>query len=311
LEHGITTVRDCGSGYGTSLKKAVEMGFIKGSRVISSGSDWICQTAGHVDYPFFGLDPKLGLSSKADGVDEVIKKTREVIRSGADMIKVFGSYGSASQIGTEDFVNFKNYTLPELKAIVEEAHSVRKTVAIHCHCAEGIRNAIEAGVNTIEHGSFLKDLSDEEINKMKSKNIFLIPTITRSIKGIQSPAMDDFWKAKAKIMLNSKIESMKKAYQYGVKIAAGTDWYGYGENMYEIETYVDNGMTSIDAIMTATKNAAEAIQRSDLGTIEEKKISDIIIVDGNPLDNISLLQDKNKILTVIKDGIIEKNQLND
>jgi imidazolonepropionase-like amidohydrolase len=312
LENGYTTVRimhgnlleqDPRGRVLVSLRTAIERGVIRGPRIFVPGL--LKQTAGHVDLYVPKTWPR-GPYSTADGVNEVRKLTRQCLREGVDWIKILGTTGG----GSGSWLNHpkhRNYTLEELNVIVEEAHALGTRVATHSHGGIGLFNAIVAGADTIEHGMFLNE-EKEGMKLMVEKGQFLIPTLTTLLhpdgylaRGERGEIPKDTYE-KTLWMSENGIESFKAAYKAGVKIAAGTD-FRHTDSAYELMLYVKFGMSPMEAIQTATRNAAEALGRSnDIGTIEAGKSADIIVVDGNPLENIEILQNQEKIKYVIKEG---------
>jgi len=310
LEAGFTTVRDLGMANVMSadvmwaakpmvtLRKAIEQELLPGPRIVVAGP--FCMSAGHFDMSASRYE---NFRNPPDGVWEVRKRVRELAREHVDLIKIASGGGTA---GEGEEIWWRNYTIDELKAIVDEAHALGKKVASHAYTADTVKNALRAGVDTIEHGSFL---DDEAIEMLIEQNAFLVPTLTT----YHITEKSEYMRRKKEEVKKGVAENFKKAHKAGVKIAAGTDIYLqehpdpiYGDNAYELELMVRYGMSEMESIMAATKNAAEALGREDeLGTIEKGKLADIIIVDGDPLEDIRILQNKENILKVIKDGKIE------
>ncbi|MGP4072095.1 amidohydrolase family protein [Piscibacillus sp. B03] len=316
LNAGITTVRDA-LGTDLGVKKAVEDGLIKGPRMQLS-INALTITGGHGDGTQLNGDVLDILPSghrgmpdgRCDGVAEVRKKTREMLRAGAEVIKVHATGGVLSPT---DHPEFTQFSLDELKAIVEEG-KFRKGVKVMAHAqgAEGIKNAVRAGIHSIEHGIFI---DDEAIELMLENGTYLVPTLlapvsvleTADEKGMPQSAVD-----KSKEVIEQHRASFTKAYNAGVKIAMGTDAgvMKHGTNLRELGLMVDAGMTPMDAIVATTKTASECLGWEDrIGTVEEGKLADLIIVNGNPLDDIYSLADNNLIQYVLKDGQVEKDLL--
>lgn len=316
LNAGITTVRDA-LGTDLGVKKAVEDGLIKGPRMQLS-INALTITGGHGDGTQLNGDVLDILPSghrgmpdgRCDGVAEVRKKTREMLRAGAEVIKVHATGGVLSPT---DHPEFTQFSLDELKAIVEEG-KFRKGVKVMAHAqgAEGIKNAVRAGIHSIEHGIFI---DDEAIELMLENGTYLVPTLlapvsvleTADEKGMPQSAVD-----KSKEVIEQHRASFTKAYNAGVKIAMGTDAgvMKHGTNLRELGLMVDAGMTPMDAIVATTKTASECLGWEDrIGTVEEGKLADLIIVNGNPLDDIYSLADNNQIQYVLKDGQVEKDLL--
>ncbi len=287
-----------------SLRTAIERGVLKGCRLFVAG---VCtSTAGHLD--LIRPSPLRMPEMTADGVDEVRKQTRICLREEVDWIKTTSTGGMAGSMHNQP--SNRNYTVDELKVIVDEAHAMQKKVASHSQGIVGCRNAIEAGVDTLEHAVHLDDELIEEILK---KDLTITITVgggyRREVLGETTshylPKLID-----GRPSREVGKESRRKAMEAGVNIAFGTDCghlFPPGKNAYGLEICVrDLSMSPMDAILTATKNSAKTLGRlNDLGTIEKGKIADMIIIDGNPLKNIKVLQDLNRIKVVIKEGKIE------
>jgi imidazolonepropionase-like amidohydrolase len=305
LEAGFTTLRDAGGpAVLVSLRDAIKLGLVSGPRLLTSGV--ISMTAGHGDAAMGKAHWPASLQATADGVDEVRKRVREHVRTGFDWIKIFTSGGVLSE-GDESW--WRNYTLEEINAITDEAHALGKRVAAHAHGTEGIKNAIKGGVDTIEHGIYL---DEEVLEMMLEKQLFLVATMTIGrafLNRAGEAGLPDLAIRKGHMVMEVVMENMAKAYAAGVRIALGTDCSGNlaraGENAMELELMTEIGMSPMEAIVAATKNAAEAIGLGDtIGTLELGKKADLIVVDGDPLKDIQILQDKEKILMVIKEGRI-------
>lgn len=313
LHAGITSVRDA-LGTDLGVKKAVEEGLISGPRLQLS-INALTITGGHGDgYTVSGRDMDLlpsgypGMpSGKCDGVEEVRKKTREMLRAGAEVIKVHATGGVLS---ATDHPEFTQFSQAELEAIVEEG-KFRKGVKVMAHAqgAEGIKNAVRAGIHSIEHGIFL---DDEAIEMMLEKGTFLVPTLLAPVAVLETAketGMPDTAVQQSKEVIEIHKASIAKAHKAGVKIAMGTDAgvMKHGTNLRELGLMTEAGMTPMEAIVASTKTAAECLGWEDkVGTIEEGKLADIIIVNGNPLEDIYSLANNNNIKTVIKNGKIEK-----
>ena len=302
LMAGFTTVRNVGAGgfADVSLMKAIDAGLIQGPRIIPAGHA-IGITGGHCDATGWApgvleLGPKEGV---ADGVDQVVAAARYQIKHGAKVIKVCATAGVFSYDAT---LGAQQLSDAELRAVVEEANRHGLKVAAHAHGTEGINAAIRAGVASIEHGSML---DDEAIRLMKEKGTYLVPTaylLTQfKFEGIPAPIA-----AKARQAIPLAQESHRKAIAAGVKIAFGTDAavYPHGDNGREFAVYVGYGMKPIDAIRTATVNAADLLGVVDRGVIARGKLADLIAVPGNPLQDVKVLE---KVVWVMKGGVVYKD----
>jgi len=308
LEAGFTTVRDVGAGefVDVALKKAINAGKIVGPRLFVAGHG-LSATGGHGDLS--GFSPYLSsstFSGVVDGVDEIRKKIRWNIKYGADHIKFTATAGVLSE---EESVGAPQFSMEEMKAIVEEAKMWGRKVAAHAHGAEGIKMAVQAGVASIEHGSML---DDEGIALMKKFGTYLVPTV------FAGDAVEKFGKQyglpeklleKARAINAKKRESYRKAIQAGVKIAFGTDAgvFPHGMNGIEFRLLVELGMTPMQAIQSATITAAELLGHSnELGSLQPGKYADLVAVTADPLRDISVLE---RVQFVMKGGVVYKNEL--
>ena len=304
LEAGFTTVRNVGArGYtDIALRDAVNEGLVPGPRIIASGPA-LSITGGHCDENLLPYEWHAKSDGAADGVEGVQHKVREIIKYGADVIKVCATGGVLSK---GDDPQASQYTLEELKAIVADAHRLGRKVAAHAHGAQGIIWATEAGVDSIEHGSYI---NDEGIKLMKEHGTYLVPTqyladwMRENAARIGLPAM---YAEKMKNVTTVSRENVARAMRAGVKIAFGTDAavYPHGLNAHEFAVYVQMGMTPLQAIQSATVNAADLLGWSDrVGTIDPGKFADIVAVEGDPLKDITLLQHP---AMVMKGGVVYK-----
>jgi imidazolonepropionase-like amidohydrolase len=290
LEAGFTTVRNVGaSGYtDIALRDAINEGMVPGPRIMASGPA-LSITGGHCDQNLLPYEWHAKSDGAADGVEGVQHKVREIIKYGADVIKVCATGGVLSK---GDDPRASQYTLEEMKAIVADAHRLGRKVAAHAHGAQGIAWASEAGVDSIEHGSYIDDAG---IAMMKKNGTYLVPTLyladwmRENAARIGLPAM---YATKMKDVTAVSRQNIKKAFNAGVKIAFGTDAavYPHGLNAHEFAVYVQIGMTPLQAIQTATVNAADLLGWSKIGSIENGNFADIIAVSGDPLKDVTLLQ---------------------
>lgn len=306
LEAGFTTVRNVGASdyVDVGLRNAIEQGFVAGPRMLVATHS-LGSTGGHADENGFRPDIFDHEPDWRDGIitgaDQARAAVRYAVKYGADVIKVCATGGVLSE---GDAVGVQQLSDEELRAIVEEAARAGRKVAAHAHGTEGIKAAVRAGVASIEHGSML---DAEAIRLMKQRGTFLVPTLlagatvmARAEKG-QMPA----WAvAKARVVAPLMHVSFKAAYAAGVKIAFGTDSgvSPHGQNGDEFVLMVKDGMKPMDAIVAATRNAAELLGReADLGTITAGKRADLVVVDGDPLADIGILRHP---LLVVKDGAV-------
>jgi len=290
LEAGFTTVRNVGaSGYtDIALRDAVNEGMVPGPRIMASGPA-LSITGGHCDQNLLPYEWHAKSDGAADGVEGVQHKVREIIKYGADVIKVCATGGVLSK---GDDPRASQYTLEEMKAIVADAHRLGRKVAAHAHGAQGIAWASEAGVDSIEHGSYIDDAG---IAMMKKNGTYLVPTqylsdwMRENAVKIGLPPM---YATKMKEVTAVSRQNIKKAFNAGVKIAFGTDAavYPHGLNAHEFAVYVQIGMTPLQAIQTATINAADLLGWSKVGAVETGSFADIIAVAGDPLKDVTLLQ---------------------
>ena len=313
IEAGFTTVRDVGSRITNThdfpdvgLRNAINRGLIAGPRMLVA-THGIGASGGHFD-PFggfrdmlFGREPDW-TDGIADSPDEIRKAVRHEVKNGADVIKAAVSGGVLS---LADEVDVPQLTPGEMAALVDESHRLRKKVAVHCHGDQAGREAIEAGVDSIEHGSFLKP---ETLALMKTKGTFLTPTLLASeyIKGKlgQYPANVQ---AKAMAAYDARSEMFRNALKIGVKISFGTDAavFPHGQNAKEFKLMTDLGMSPIDALKSATANDAELLGVSQkLGTLEKGKLADVIAMPGDPTQDITATE---RVSFVMKEGKIIRN----
>jgi imidazolonepropionase-like amidohydrolase len=304
LRIGITTVRDAG-GADLGIKQAVEDGLIRGPRMqISLGM--ISQTGGHGDgWMPSGINLRLDSypgvpSTLVDGADEMRVKVRELVRMGADVIKVAVSGGVLSP---RDKPTHAHFRLEELKVLVEEASAAGIWVMAHAQATPGIKNAIRAGIRSIDHGIYL---DDEAIEMMLARGTWLVPTLVAPLGVIDAAAagaaIPEASVRKAHEVAEIHRASFAKAVEAGVKVAMGTDSgvTPHGNNLRELELMVEGGMTPMQAIVATTRTAAELMGLEDeLGTLEPGKRADLVVVDGDPLE-ISGLRDR--IEAVYQDG---------
>jgi imidazolonepropionase-like amidohydrolase len=306
LEAGFTTVRNVGAhGYSdVALRDAINAGDVPGPRMLVSGPA-LSITGGHCDNNLLPYEYHATGSGTADGVENVQHKTREIIKYGADLIKVCATGGVMSK---GDDPNAAQYTLEEMKAIVADAHRLGRKVAAHAHGAQGVIWASEAGVDSVEHGHLMNDAA---IATLKKNGTYLVPTlylVDWQRENAAKANLPDYVKQKMEMVMAAGKANIKKAIVAGVKIGLGTDAavYPHGLNAHELEAYVALGMSPLQAIQSATINDAELLGWSDkVGTIEPGKWADIIAVDGDPLQDVTTLQ---HVKFVMKGGESAKNE---
>ena len=308
---GVTSIRDCGSA-DLSFKLAQQRKLFVAPKVYLSITPLV-MTGGHFDlllpsgfdmeiiYPGF---PK----GRCDGVEEVLKKTREVKRAGADFIKVMASGGVLT---TNTSPEFSQFNKKELKPIVNEAKVNDMKVSAHCHSLKGMKNCIDAGFSSIEHGTFIDRKTSR---KMAEKDVSLVPTLLvhQFLYKNGFPAWDSYAAektAKLKGIVKVHKENISVAYEEGVNILMGTDSgvIPHGHNLEELTHLVDIGMSEDEAIASGTVKAAEFMNQDNLGLVKENYVADLILVNSNPLDDVSVLSNNDNILKVIQDGIEVKN----
>lgn len=309
LEAGFTTVRNLGDGANASiaLRNAINAGIVPGPRIFTAGGA-IGTTGGHADdsdgYRADLQGDPVAKDGIINGTDDAWKAVRQHYKDGVDLLKIMPSGGVLDESSSVDNAQM---TIEEIKAVVTAAHDYGFTVAAHAHGAEAIRRSVIAGVDSIEHGTFM---SDEDMKLMKQHGTWYVPTIIAG-RYVQEMAEKPGYypaqvAAKAKQVGPLIQQTAGKAYKAGVKIAFGTDAavYPHGRNAKEFEYMVEAGIPPLYALQAATTHAAELLgQSKNLGSIEAGKLADVIAVDGNPLADITLLQN---VRFVMKDGVIHK-----
>lgn len=310
LMAGFTTVRDVGDNgvNSVSLRKAIKSGWIVGPRIFTAGKS-LATTGGHAD-PTNGLKgefrrdggPVVGV---INGVDDARKAVRQRYKDGADLIKLTATGGVLSLAASGENPQF---TMEELKTIVEIAKDYNMTVAVHAHGAEGMKRAVLAGVDSIEHGTFM---TDEIMELMKERGTYLVPTIMAGAwvadKSKEDGYFPDVVRPKAASIGPVIQRTFARAFASGVKIAFGTDTgvSPHGENAREFELMVAGGMTPMQAIQAATVEASKLLKIDDrLGRIAPGMIADLVATEENPLKDISAMHD---VVFVMKDGEVFKN----
>lgn len=315
VDAGYTSARDTGSQGGIFLRNAVNEGTLRGPRIKTPRFP-INQTGGHIDRHFIPLEDAKAMKWQsvcriADGVDECRRAVREQFREGADYIKICVTGGLSGEEAPEE----TQFTEEEIKVIVEETKKKNRKVSAHAQGLNGTKMAIQCGVQLIEHGVLL----DKEVCELMVKNdIILTPTLAVLYKYANEG--EEYGAApwvveRAKRVLDSHIRSFQLAHRFGVRMAAGSDFTGpplvpFGKNALELELMVKAGFSPMEAVVAATNTGSEVLGiDSDVGTIEPGKLADLIIVDGNPLEDIRILQEDTAIKLVMKGGEILKSTL--
>jgi imidazolonepropionase-like amidohydrolase len=304
LEAGFTTVRNVGANDFTdvALRDEINAGHIPGPHMQVSGPA-LGITGGHMDENLLPYEFHIHGQGVADGIPAVQHQVRENIKYGADLIKI-GATGGVLSKG--DDPQASQYTLEEMQAIVADAHRLGRKVAAHAHGAQGILWASEAGVDSIEHGSYLDDAG---IAMMKQHGTYFVPTAYLIDWMQQYGKLPPFYQQKMKDVSGVEKQNAIKAIKAGVKVALGTDAavYPHGLNAHEVDVYVNQfGMSPLQGIQTGTINAADLMGWTDkVGTIEPGKWADIIAIDGDPLKDVKILQ---HVPFVMKSGVVYKNE---
>jgi imidazolonepropionase-like amidohydrolase len=307
LRAGFTTVRDLGGEVTLKLRDAINAGLVKGPRIYAAGKS-IATTGGHAD-PTNGINSELsfvlGTPGPTEGVVDGPVDARQAVRQrykdGSDVIKITATGGVLSYARSGDAPQFMD---DEIRAIVETAKDYGYSVAAHAHGKEGMKRAIEAGVTSIEHGTYM---DDEIFALMKKHGTWYVPTITAgrfvAEKAKVPGYFPDIVRPKAERIGGQIQDTFAQAYKAGVKIAFGTDMGvgPHGDNALEFGYMVEGGMPAHEALQAATFKAAQVLGANDLGQLEPGFRADIVAVPGNPLDDISLTR---KVAFVMKDGVV-------
>lgn len=302
---GFTTIRDLGSDdqLDVGLRDSIREGLVPGPRILASVAA-IGATAGHCDVHGYrpgalAHESALGV---ADGPDAIRAKVRQMVKLGADVIKVCASGGVLSE--TDD-VDAPQLTEAELGALVDEAHALRRRAAAHCHGATAAKRAVRAGIDSIEHGSFL---DEEALDLMKKHGTALVPTlmaleVADRLEALRAPpkVVEKARQARAAVH-----RTFRRAVEKGVRIAFGTDSgvTPHGQNAREFRYMVEGGMRPVDALRAATSVNAGLLAVPDVGSLEAGKLADVVAVPGDPTRDITAME---KVLFVMKDGAVFRN----
>jgi len=306
LAMGYTTVRD-GGGLDAGFKLAVEHGLIPGPRLVL-GIQIVSPTGGIGDrvspsgHGCCAVNDPLLPESVANGLDEVREVVRSMVRAGADVIKTATTGGASSRPGHGPLD--AAFSLQEMQALVAESHALDRRVMCHALGGPGLRTALEAGVDSIEHGCYL----DEEptlMAKMAAQGTFFVPTLTVYVYHRESAS--PHVRARAVALHSHHVASVQRAIELGVPIAAGTDAGGHGHpnNALELKHLVEAGLTPMQALRSATQWAAQCLGlERELGTIEKGRLADLVVVNGSPLSDVTVLLDAARIELVLKSGAV-------
>jgi len=311
LAAGYTAVRDAG-GLDTGFKRAIDEGLIAGPRLVVSLcivspiggiGDRVSPSGFSCCVPNDPLLPESVVSNPSD----VRPVVRRIVRAGADVIKCATTGGASSRLGHGP--RDGAFNLDEMEALTDEAHALDRRVMCHALGGRGLRIAIEAGVDSIEHGCYLNE-EPELLDLMAERGIFFVPTF--AVYEYHRKSALEHVRERAHQLQEPHVESLRRAFAAGVKIAAGTDAGGHGHpsNAMEIECLVKAGLTPLQALRAATGWAAECLGlECDIGTVEKGKLADLVVVAGDPLADVKVLQNPERIVLAIKGGEIAANRL--
>jgi len=302
LEAGVTTVRDLSADQymDIAMRDLINAGEMIGPRMFVSGYGLY---ATQTPYKKEGSIPG---GVYADGVPEVLKAVRQQVAAGVDLIKVYGSTGT-----DDDVTGFETYTYEEIKAAVEMAHKFGKKIAVHSYGPDGARDAVRAGADSVEHAT---DMEDATIQEMVKRGTFYVPTIDHNRYYIENGDKIGYapgYKERLQAFILRNLETAKRAFKAGVKIAMGSDaiYTMFGQNTRELGWFVKAGMTPEQALRTATGNVAELLgKEKELGAVAPGYFADLVAVDGDPLADINVVL--NQVKWVMKGGevVVDKTK---
>ncbi len=308
LAAGITTVRDLGGWHELEfdVRRSIQSGEFTGPRLVLAGR--------FISISESGADHYFGMYRVADGVEEVRKAAREQIQHGADLVKL-GVTGAV--LVRDGMPGATHFNADEVVVAVEEAAKVGRRVAAHAHGIDGIRKAVQAGVHSIEHGTYLYQGRDV-IKEMARRGTYLVPTLKAHVDAIQGQSSDvpGWIMDKMEEVRVAAVKSVRAAHRAGVPIAmgsdAGTPLNYHGENVLEVACMQDVGLSPMECLVAATLTAASALDREQqIGSIEEGKLADLLVLDSNPLDDLKRLGDKKTLRAVFLDGKLVARQPGD
>jgi imidazolonepropionase-like amidohydrolase len=310
LDAGFTAIRDAGTiGYiDVACKKAINDGLTPGPRMLVSGH--MLLMTGPDGY--FRPEVSFKRPGVVNSPDEARYAARQELKMGADVLKLIASGSIVADEASPP--GAPQLTVEEMRAAIEEAHKMGKRAMAHAHGAEAIKNAILAGIDSIEHGTLI---DQECIDLMLERGVFLVPTLAPTVRlrqyGVKS-GIPKYMIDRMEMIVEERAPKLLNAVKQGVKIALGTDcgmpFFYHGENAYELEILVQAGLSPRQALLSATKGGAECLGlESELGTLESGKLASLLIVEGDPFEDIRLLQDLSKIKFIMKEGVIYKNTL--
>ena len=302
LEAGVTTIRELNAAEGNDLamRDLINMGKMVGPRMFVSGTGIRITRS---------LGPPAPVGIMVDGVDAVIRAARQVIASGADWVKMYGSTG-----GFDDLTQFQTFTFEEMKAAVDVTHALGKKIAIHSYGPAGARDAIRAGADSLEHAT---DMDDQTIAEMVKRRIFYVPTIDHNQYYVENAdnvhRFPPGTKERLLDYIRRNLETARKAFKAGARIVVGSDalYNGWGLNMRELDWFVKMGMTPAQALKTATTEPAAMLgMDKSLGAVAPGFFADIVAVEGDPLANITAVSNRDNIRWVMKAGqvVVDKTK---